>query len=306
MSLSPDDLRHLSACAIDAARRAGEFIAQARPKTIDHKPGGRSVASQVVTEVDLRSQELILQALAPTRAGFGLAVLTEEQPDDGGRLREDYFWCIDPLDGTLSFIESTPGYAVSIALVSREGVPQIGVVFDPVQRTLYHAVRGQGVHRDGQPWSPAVRPAGRKLSLFTDRSFIDDSRHDSVVIRLRQIALELGLDGLELGAHGGAVMNACRVLAHPRACYVKFPKPQSGGGSLWDYAATACLFREAAAVATDIHGGPLDLNRADSTFMNHRGVLFASDVELAERLRELGAQALGAGTDSGTPVAPGG
>ena len=81
-------------------------------------------------------------------------------------------------------------------------------------------------------------------------------------------------------------MNACRVLAHPSACYFKFPGP-TGGGSLWDFAATACLFAEIGAVATDIHGGLLDLNRADSTLMNHRGVLFATDEALARRIRAL-------------------
>jgi hypothetical protein len=45
---------------------------------------------------------------------------------------------------------------------------------------------------------------------------------------------------------------------------------------------------ELGAVATDLAGNPLDLNRADSTFMNHRGVLFATDVALADAVRGLG------------------
>ena len=60
-----------------------------------------------------------------------------------------------------------------------------------------------------------------------------------------------------------------------------------GGGSLWDYAATACLFGEAGAVVSDVHGDPLDLNRSDSTFMNHRGAVYATDLDLAERIREI-------------------
>ena len=61
----------------------------------------------------------------------------------------------------------------------------------------------------------------------------------------------------------------------------------TGGGSLWDFAATACLFHETGGVATDMQGGPLDLNRADSSFMNHRGVLFATDEALARRIRAM-------------------
>lgn len=85
-------------------------------------------------------------------------------------------------------------------------------------------------------------------------------------------------------------MNACHVLERAPGCHFKFPKPQEGGGSLWDYAATACLFREASAVASDAHGDPLDLNRADSTFMNHRGALYATDSALAAKVREIMAE----------------
>ena len=87
-------------------------------------------------------------------------------------------------------------------------------------------------------------------------------------------------------------MNACWVLEHAPACYFKFPKPQEGGGSFWDYAATACLFHELGAVATDMHGNPLDLNRRDSTFMNHRGILFATSEEIAEKIRTLAERGL--------------
>ena len=82
-------------------------------------------------------------------------------------------------------------------------------------------------------------------------------------------------------------MNACWVLEKAPACYFKFPKPEDGGGSLWDYAATASLFHEAGAVASDIYGKPLDLNRPDSTFMNHRGVLFTNNHDMAERVMGL-------------------
>ena len=54
-------------------------------------------------------------------------------------------------------------------------------------------------------------------------------------------------------------------------------------------ATTACLFDEAGAVATDIHGARLDLNRADSTFMHHRGALYATDESIARQIRAFAA-----------------
>lgn len=289
MTLSTGELQQLAAPAIAAARAAGELISCARPQHVERKPGGHSLASQVVTEVDRHSEALILRTLEPTLERFGLGVLTEEREDDGGRHARDYFWCIDPIDGTLCFVEGTPGYAVSIALVGRDGTPWIGVVYDPVEHVLYHAIRGQGLQRNEQPWA-VPRPEGSALSLFTDRGFADTPGYEDIIAGLRGIARDMGLADLVIDATGGAVMNACRVLAHPPACHFKLPKPQDGGGSSWDYAATACLFEAAGAVVSDIHGDPLELNRAGSTFMSHRGVLFGTDPALAGRIRALCAE----------------
>lgn len=287
MTLSPTDLQQLAAHAIAAAREAGEMVSRARPHHVEHKPGVHGLASQVVTEVDRRSEAMVLDVLAPTFERFDLGLLTEEREDDGGRHAKDYFWCIDPIDGTLPFIEGTPGYAVSIALVARDGTPWIGVVYDPVERTLYHAIRGDGPQRNEQPWAVPSPTEGSALTLFTDRGFAGTPGYEGIIATLRGIAEAMDLEGLVIDASGGAVMNACRVLAHPPACHFKLPKPQAGGGSSWDYAATACLFEAAGAVVTDIHGNSLELNRSGAPFMSHRGVLFATDAALAERIRAL-------------------
>ena len=283
MKLSGTELTELANLAIDAATAAGEMIARSRPKQIEHKSSGGSLASQVVTEVDRRSEAIILEILNPTLQRFELGLLTEEQPDDGGRFCTDYFWCVDPIDGTLPFIEGTPGYAVSIALVRRDGTPTIGVVYDPIEQTVVHAIAGVGLFRNGQPWDQQS-PSGTVLSLFTDRSFLSSAGRDQITTGLEQIARDMGLSGLHVDASAGAVMNASKVLANPLACYVKLPK-QNGGGSLWDYAATACIFSEAGAVATDVDGQCFDLNRADSTLMCHQGILFATNEMLALRIR---------------------
>jgi len=82
-------------------------------------------------------------------------------------------------------------------------------------------------------------------------------------------------------------MNAMQVLEDPPGCYFKFPKPQQGGGSLWDFAASTAIFDACGAVACDFYGQPLELNRVESTFMNHRGVLYATDAVLAGEIQGL-------------------
>ncbi len=275
MILSEENLIQLEGYAIQAARKAGKYISETRPLDIQHKEGGESLASQVLTEVDQQSQDLILNVLERTFSEYDLALLTEESEDNGSRLKKDYFWCIDPIDGTLPFIESIPGYAVSIALVSRTGAPMIGVVYDPVEHTLYHAVKGQGAFRNSKPWR--ISEQGSRLQVFTDRSIAQQPYFTDVIKAL----------DADFTDKGGAIMNALWCLVNPPAAYFKFPKKGNGGGSLWDFASTACIYSEIGAVATDITGEPLELNRADSTYMNHFGILYATDPELAKTLQNL-------------------
>ena len=285
IKLSTDDLLSLHEFAISAATEAGRLIADHANKAVavQHKSGGDSLASQVVTEVDLLSEAVILKWLQPTCEPYGLALLTEESIDDRARLERDYFWCIDPLDGTLSFIESTPGYSVSIALVSRAGVPVIGVVYDPVTHTLYSAIQGQGVWRNGQPWAPDFNTsmAAKRLSVVCDLSLLKRQNYPQIRQALESFGDRSGFSELKTIESGGAVMSACHVIENQPACYFKRPKPETGGGCLWDFAATAAIFHELGAVVTDFYGEPLELNRADSTYMNHRGVMYASHPELA-------------------------
>jgi 3'(2'), 5'-bisphosphate nucleotidase/myo-inositol-1(or 4)-monophosphatase len=277
------DLIQLCDVAIEAARKAGKHISETRPTDVQRKEGGDSLASQVLTEVDGQCQEMILAVLEPTFAEFDLALLTEESPDDGSRLKKDYFWCIDPIDGTLPYIEGVPGYATSIALVSREGLPVIGVIYDPVEHTLYHAVKNGGAFRNGQPWT--LSSPGTAARIFTDRSIADEPYCAEVIEALNRIFPEVELNG-----KGGAVMNAMWCLENAPACYFKFPKPQEGGGCFWDYAASACIYNELGGVATNLQGNRMDLNRPDSIYMNQSGVLYATDVLLAQKIMALHAQ----------------
>ena len=86
----------------------------------------------------------------------------------------------------------------------------------------------------------------------------------------------MGLKGVKEKDGAGSVMNAIYVLENGPACMLKFPKKEKGGGSIWDYAATACIYEELGLPATNFEGGRLNLNRKEGTFMNQEGVFFAN------------------------------
>ena len=281
------NLKELTKQAVQAAREAGELIRSYQDREVEvlHKEGGDTYASQVVTEVDRKAQDAILRILGPSCEECDIALLTEENEDDGSRFEKEAFWCIDPMDGTLPFIRKEPGYSVSIGLVAKDGSTRIGVVYDPVCDVLWQATKGNGVRRNGELWT--LNAGGKELTFTYDRSFADRPERDRVLRELEDYAQSVGLKKLVALQFGGAVVNACHALENGPGCHFKFSKPQEGGGSLWDYAATACLYEEAGGVVSDVHGEPLDLNRADSTFMNHRGAIYATDRDLADRISEM-------------------
>ena len=284
VNLSSADLQALTEVAIAAATAAGNAISEydCKDLVVQNKADKASLASQVVTEVDILSQKIILDTLAPAVSKYDFAVLAEESSDDKLRLEKEFFWCVDPLDGTLPFINQKAGYAVSIALVSKEGIPFVGVVFDPATKTLYHASKGQGAFRNSRKWCKGIGCPAARLSISVDNSLVNSDGFKLFCEQLERIAADLGYRGLNVLDPGGAVMNALWALEQQPGCYVKYPKPK--GGSLWDYAAAAAIYQEFGAVACDIYGQPLELNRPDSTYMNHKGIIFASDELTAQAI----------------------
>lgn len=290
MILSSLQLQELKDVASKAAKEAGAFIFNERSKQHQHiqKEGGNTNASQIVTQVDFRSQEIILSHIILTCQQFDLGLLTEEEQEDNSlevsRLTKDYFWCIDPLDGTLPFVEGNSGYAVSIALVTNSGESIIGVIFDPVNNVLYEAVKGLGCYRNGIHWKMSNAPINSNFLFVSDRSFHTLPSYNLLKKDLLELTKRLGYTHITERQFGGAVMNAIWTIEEAPGCYVKLPKTEVGGGSIWDFAATACIFQELGIPASNCEGSPLLLNDKKTTFMNKQGVVFASNVEIKKYL----------------------
>jgi fructose-1,6-bisphosphatase/inositol monophosphatase family enzyme len=59
----------------------------------------------------------------------------------------NYVWVCDPLDGTAMYARNIPVSVFSLALVIN-GVPEVGVVYDPFTDNLYSAIKGQGAYKN--------------------------------------------------------------------------------------------------------------------------------------------------------------
>jgi 3'(2'), 5'-bisphosphate nucleotidase len=100
-----------------------------------------------LTLADQRSHDIIVDHLTdPSKKS--LPILSEEGKDIPFEQRRawEYFWLIDPLDGTKEFIKRNGEFTVNIALIYQHR-PVLGVIYAPVNNIFYFASEGLGAFR---------------------------------------------------------------------------------------------------------------------------------------------------------------
>jgi len=125
------------------------------PLEIEYKNTART---DPVTEADKAVEAYLVEAVSrrfPTHA-----VLGEEGHDPDGEF--EFEWIVDPIDGTINFINRLPFFAVSIGVLHRRR-PVVGALHFPPSGQTLHAHRGGGAFQDGTPIRvhPATEPSGR-------------------------------------------------------------------------------------------------------------------------------------------------
>jgi 3'(2'), 5'-bisphosphate nucleotidase len=132
--------------AIEAAEEASKVILDVY-NSADFEAEAKGDNSPL-TRADRKGNAVITVILDATN----LPVLSEEGKEIPYEERKDwdYFWMVDPLDGTKEFIKRNGEFTVNIALIHR-GVPILGVVAVPVTGEVFYALEGHGAHvkRDG-------------------------------------------------------------------------------------------------------------------------------------------------------------
>jgi 3'(2'), 5'-bisphosphate nucleotidase len=228
------------------ARRAGEAILPyygTDANAVEKDTGGP------VTDADRVSHQIIVEAL--TAVGGGLPIVSEESAAADYEVRRTWtrFWLVDPLDGTKEFLNRNSEFTVNIALVERAR-PLLGVVYVPVDRTMYVAACGLGAWRQvgDEPWQRlrSVPPqAGRPLRIVESRS------HHSV-------ALESFLATIEVSerVQVGSSLKFCRIAEGRADVY-----PRLSPIMEWDVAAGDCIYRYSGADADRV--SPLRYNSPD-------------------------------------------
>ncbi len=219
----------MEANATRFAREAGNTLRKHFQTTlaVEYKAQGQR---DPVTKADKESEQFLRAAIMeayPTHS-----ILGEEGSEDVGR-EPDFLWALDPVDGTVNFINGLPFYAVSVGVMYR-GEPIVGAIFVPtsgyLQEGVFHARRGGGAFFDETPVAVASHPqpessrlSGLPANYFRMMRFTGPmSRNVGDIRSLGSIAVELVL--VANGTMQYAVFNRAK---------------------LWDVAAGVLLVKEA-------------------------------------------------------------
>jgi 3'(2'), 5'-bisphosphate nucleotidase len=121
---------------------AGQSVMQvySEPFDVEYKED-----NSPLTSADMISNLVISSGLKVTEYPL---VLSEEMAQVPYEERKAWknFWLVDPLDGTKEFVKRNGEFTVNIALIN-DGLPVFGLIYLPVPKTLYFAIKGQGAYR---------------------------------------------------------------------------------------------------------------------------------------------------------------
>ncbi len=154
------DISTLLDTARQAALEAGEAIMEV------HLSGNFEVDTKAddspLTKADKTAHAIISRSLATT----GLPILSEEGSHGLFEERQSWqwYWLVDPLDGTKEFIKKNGEFTVNIALMQAQTLVA-GVIYAPVLQTLYFGSKETGVFKETGNERTQLLPLPEKLSF---------------------------------------------------------------------------------------------------------------------------------------------
>lgn len=196
-----------------------------------------------LTEADKRSNEIICEALKKLYPQ--IPIMSEENKQTEYEIRKDweYYWCIDPIDGTKEFIKKNGEFTVNIALIHKN-TPVLGVVYAPAIDNMYSAKKDENAYLEvlsaqGSVLRKEELPL-RKNDTYKNSMFVVASKsHLSSETQDFIDNLSLNTEHLTLVSKGSS-LKLCMVATGEADIY-----PRLAPTMEWDTAAADAVVREA-------------------------------------------------------------
>lgn len=246
-----------------AAREAGALLRSMLGTDVDVRSKG--VRTDLVTDADTKSEALIRSIIAEEFPDD--AFLGEETGSHGGSASR---WIVDPLDGTTNYAHGYRCFCVSIAY-ERDGVVELGCVYDPMAEEFFEARRGGGALLNGAPIHPSACDDIRAAMLVTG---FPAHRVDEPLSNLYPFADFLTVTRA-IRRDGSAALDLCYV-----ACG-RFDGFWEPGLHAWDIAAGTLIVAEAGGRASGYRGEALGLDAGRLLASN--GIIHTAMIEVVAK-----------------------
>ncbi|MCG8606475.1 3'(2'),5'-bisphosphate nucleotidase CysQ [bacterium] len=226
-----------------------------------------------VTEADKASNAFITHQL---REHFPKdSILAEESKDNLDRLKAQRVWIVDPMDGTKEFIDKVGQFAAMIGLVE-EGVPVLGLVYQPTTDSLYSAVRNEGAFLERSGDRTAVKVSD--VAQTSEMRLVVSRSHRASLVETMKTAL-----GIHKDISSGSVGLKVGLMVERRSDLYLHPNSKT---KEWDTCAPQIILEEAGGKITDCWGEPLRYNKANP--YNDRGFVASNNTvhkEIIEKIQ---------------------
>ena len=156
--------------------------------------------------------------------------------------KSDYVWVCDPIDGTALYAIHVPVAVFSLALVV-DGVPIVGVVYDPFTDNLYSAIKGEGAYQNDNKISV------NNLLLDDMKSVSNYDMWPTSPYNIYDVITKLGKKTYFVSL--GSVIRASMAVASGNFSLAIFPGIKRKN---CDIAATKIIVEEAGGKVTDFFG----------------------------------------------------
>ena len=155
---------------VTIAKEAGKAIMQVYKQDfeVEYKQD-----SSPLTLADKKANDIIEDGL--NQLSVNLPILSEEGNNIPYEDRKhwEYFWLVDPLDGTKEFVKKNDEFTVNIALIHKD-TPVLGVVYAPALDVCYWAKQNDGAFKDGQKLPLKTESQRNTYKIVASRSHMSD------------------------------------------------------------------------------------------------------------------------------------
>ena len=212
-----------------------------------------------LTEADLAANAVIEERLKSLQPSMPIISEESKLPDYPVRSNWVYYWMIDPMDGTRSFVRRSGNFTVNIALMKTDS-PVLGVVHWPIKNHTYWGYQGSNAYcryHKGETRKIQVREFCGKNAQIICSGSRGRKRVNELVRKLERDSINCDI------RTSSSSIKSCYIAAGEADIYPAFSVTHE-----WDTAAAQSVVESAGGRVTDLSGNVLKYNKSEKKLFN--------------------------------------